>query len=1000
MNVHSTPSLRSIFESSPFAYAHHKIIIDSFGKPVDYEFLEVNEAFAKMTGLKAQEIVHRTVRSVLPGIEESKFDWIANYGRIALGGGSETFEQYSEKLGRWYLIQTFSSQKYFFTTIFTDITSEKEKSSELEGFFSVNLDLLCITTMDGTFLRLNKEWENLLGYPLSEIISKNFIEFIHPDDISSSLDAIQKISKSYPIYNFTNRYRCKNGEYKYIEWRTHPLNNKIYAAARDITDKIRSQQKLKESKEQYELAINGTQDGIWDWDLTTNRLFLSRRWKEMLGYQDDEIDNEYQSFFNLLHSEDHERVKNYLQQYLSGAIGRYNLKYRMKHKNGSLRWILARGEAIRDPNGIPVRMAGSHSDITNSLRQMERLRESERNFKSFFASITDLVFVTDKQGKILFTNYAVREKLFYTETELAEKDVLDLHPEMVRKEAKQIFAEMLAGQRQICPLPLADKNGKLLPVETRIWFGTWNGTESIFGISKDLSAEQEALQKFNKLFENHPSLMAVSQLPERIFTDVNETFLKTLEYNRDEILGKNSQDLNLFLNVETQKLVAKELAERGSIRNVELQVRTKSGKIVDGLFSGEIIESQGKKFFLTIMTDISGQKQAEKELITAREVALRASQAKSDFLSAMSHEIRTPMNAIIGMTDLALMTADEEKLHDYLVTVKESGQHLIHVINDVLDVAKIESGHIYLEKQPFSLRRVFSFLGKLYRHEIEKKGVEFHVHLDNRLPSIVVGDEHRMSQILMNLLSNAVKFTGRGAIELEARLAADHQPMTHQLEITVRDTGTGIPANRIEAIFAKFEQADMSTTRRYGGTGLGLAIARELARLMGGDIQVQSTQGERSGSTFSCRLVLAEHLPAQGDVSLRKNLSIPKHRNLRILLAEDNVINQMVALTVLKKFSHTVTLAEDGFSVLEKLKNDPVDLILMDIEMPGMDGIETTRKIRDLEAELNKAHIPIIAMTAHAITEIRDRAIQAGMQGYITKPIDITQLQGNCPLFR
>ncbi|MEI6532398.1 MAG: PAS domain S-box protein [Candidatus Roizmanbacteria bacterium] len=241
-------------------------------------------------------------------------------------------------------------------------------------------------------------------------------------------------------------------------------------------------------------------------------------------------------------------------------------------------------------------------------------KENEKNYRNFFESIDDIIIVGDKQGKIYYTNGATSRKLGYSQKELYTMQVLDLNPKDKQREAKQIFDEMFAGNRYSCPLPLERKDGTLLPSETRIWFGKWDGKECIFGIVKDIGEDQELLQKFSKIFENNPSLMAISSLPDRAFIDANKSFLTKLGYTKEEVIGKTSQELNLFVNIEEQKKIAEILKNIGYIHDVDLQVKTKSGEILDGLFFGEIIETQGKQYFLTVMVDQTDNKQVKEEM--------------------------------------------------------------------------------------------------------------------------------------------------------------------------------------------------------------------------------------------------------------------------------------------------------------------------------------------------------------------------------------------------
>ncbi|HPG57106.1 MAG TPA: PAS domain S-box protein, partial [Candidatus Wallbacteria bacterium] len=295
---------KNIIKNAPIGYAFFKLVLDERGAPCDFEFLEVNRAYEELTGLKAENIINKRITQVLPTINKGNLDWLSLYSEVAINGGKKEFERYSDIFGAWYKVQVYSYEKGFFTAIFIDITSEKKKTMELEGFFNVNLDLLCIADTEGNFIKLNREWESVLGYCVEDLQKRKFLDFIHPQDLPATLEAISKLSAQEQVLNFVNRYRCKDGSYKFIEWRSHPRGNLIYAAARDITDRKSTEAELRNIKEQYELAIAGTNDGIWDWDIRTNYLFLSKRWKEMLGYEDHELKNEFNTFISLVYEED------------------------------------------------------------------------------------------------------------------------------------------------------------------------------------------------------------------------------------------------------------------------------------------------------------------------------------------------------------------------------------------------------------------------------------------------------------------------------------------------------------------------------------------------------------------------------------------------------------------------------------------------------------------------------------------------------------------------
>ena len=424
-------SYKRLMNCSFFGYAYHRVILDDQGRPEDYEFLEVNAGFEKMTGLKAENILGRRVTEVLPGIQDSSFDWIGFYGRIALEQTEEEFEQYSEPLKRWYKVSAYSPKKHHFVTIIQDITSEKEYALQMERFFSVNLDLLCIADTAGNFIKVNAEWENVLGYTVQELEERTFLEFVHPDDIDSTLAAMADLDNQKCVLQFVNRYRCKDGSYRYIEWRSQPHGSLIYAAARDVSDRVQMEEELMSSREQFELAIRGSNDGIWDWDLRTNSLYLSPKWKEQLGYADHEIPNDFSSFESRLHPEDKPKVMETVHGYLQGQSAHYALEFRIRHKNGEYLWILARGEAVRDEQGIPIRMAGSHTDITERKRAEDEIRQANEQLEMTNAQKDKLFSIISHDLKSPMSGLISSTELLSSQVELlSQEDIRDIAAEL------------------------------------------------------------------------------------------------------------------------------------------------------------------------------------------------------------------------------------------------------------------------------------------------------------------------------------------------------------------------------------------------------------------------------------------------------------------------------------------------------------------------------------------------------------------------------------------
>ncbi len=389
-----------------------------------------------------------------------------------------------------------------------------------------------------------------------------------------------------------------------------------------------------------------------------------------------------------------------------------------------------------------------------------------------------------------------------------------------------------------------------------------------------------------------------------------------------------------------------------------------------------------------ITQDITHRKNVEEALAAAKAAAEAANQAKSQFLTNISHELRTPMNAILGMIDVALPKAVDPTVQDCLQTAKGSADLLLTLLNELLDSAKIESGKLELESAPFSLRRMLDQITRVLSMRASEKGLCFYCRLPDETPDAIMGDRTRLQQVLLNLAGNAIKFTERG--EVEIGLHALSHDGTVCLEFAVRDTGIGIPPSNIDRLFEPFSQADASMSRRFGGTGLGLSISKNLVEMMGGRIWAESEMGKGSTFHFTVRLPLAKELPSDFEAPVA--LPTAACRQLRVLLVEDNPANQKLATYILQDRGHVVEIAGDGQEALCLTDQNRYDVILMDVQMPGMNGLEATAAIRKREAEDQR--VPIIAMTAHAMKGDRDRCLSAGMNAYLSKPVDAQEMIG------
>ena len=444
------------------------------------------------------------------------------------------------------------------------------------------------------------------------------------------------------------------------------------------------------------------------------------------------------------------------------------------------------------------------------------------------------------------------------------------------------------------------------------------------------------------------------------------------------------------------------LDEKTTKYEIELRLRHKDGEWRWMLTRGDIIKDSDGKPSRWIGTNVDITERKKKELIIenykknlekAKEKAEHENEAKSIFLATMSHEIRTPMNGIIGMAEILQSTALAENQKSYLDTIDVSARNLLSIINDILDFSKIEAGHIELENIPFNLHTEMLNATKLLKTKAEAKGLQLMCSFDTGVPKLIKGDPTRLGQIVLNLLSNALKFTIDGGVYVNIELV--NKTETHYtLKFAVRDTGIGISERQQKLLFREFSQVDTSTTRKYGGTGLGLSISKKLSELMGGQIGIDSEIG--AGSIFWFTSVFEKSELTQDDLNIKlakTDKSEKKIGALKILLAEDNIINQKVALFTLEKYGHSVSVANNGQQAVELFKQSHFDLILMDFNMPIMDGIEATLIIRKMEEQEGRKKIKIVALTASAMASDKEKCIASGMNDYISKPFRQNELK-------
>jgi len=470
------------------------------------------------------------------------------------------------------------------------------------------------------------------------------------------------------------------------------------------------------------------------------------------------------------------------------------------------------------------------------------------------------------------------------------------------------------------------------------------------------------------------------------FVDVNPGYCNMLGYSRAEVMSMCIADFEEVAKMPQIRAQVQRIVQKGHER-FETRHRHRDGHWIDLEITVTAID---QRYLVAFLRDISVRKRSDAALREATRLAEGANRAKSEFLANMSHEIRTPMNGILGLTDLLLETRLEALQREHLTMVKDSAESLLVILNEILDLSKIEAGKLHIEHMPFPPAVAIAQAVQSTQARAQAKGLDLQFIRGTSLPDLAVGDPARLRQIVLNLCDNAIKFTPTGSITVTAT-ATEVANTQWELQVAVRDTGIGISKEKQGAIFEAFSQADTSTTRKYGGTGLGLTICARIAELMGGRIEVESEPGVGSCFQFTILLGRAKADAVSAIKAPLVSQNTPDAVALHVLLAEDHPINQRLAMTLLQKWGHSVVLAQNGLEAVTEFARQDFDLVLMDMQMPELGGLDATRQIRAAETEGKRT--PIIAMTANAMEADRLACYEAGMDDFIAKPFDANKLR-------
>ena len=764
---------------------------------------------------------------------------------------------------------------------------------------------------------------------------------------------------------------------------------------------------LRRSRDYAQSMILNMSEVIFRTDGTNHWAYLNPAWERVTGYTAAESLG--WETHRLVHPDDLPRLQPLLRAYRDGTMDRHTAQVRFLHRDGGVRHVEVSVSALRDADGRTYAATGSLRDVTERVLFETALRESERRFQTLADLAPVGIFRTDANGALTYANRAWTQLAGMTaQAALGHGWSRAIHPADVGRVERE-WQQAVAQQAQYRgEFRFRHADGAFIWVDTLAAVETDAAGAAVgfIGINLDVTERTCAVAA---LEESEAQLrLLASNATDAVFRLALDGTCLYASPSVAEVIGAPPRHL-----VGRSMLDRFHPEDEATVRNAYLDM---TRGIVDRMvisYRSQPVDRPGEWRWLEAnaglvrdaggapqevivsIRDVSTRKQLELELARARDAAEVAARAKSNFLADMSHEIRTPMNGVIGATELLLDSDLAPAQRAQAQVIADSGRAMMRLLNDILDLSKIDAGQMQIAAEPVDLRHALKGCVKLMAPLAAQKGLALDAQVAAAIPARVEGDGLRLRQIVLNLLGNAVKFTGEGSVTLLAGVL--HAEGRAWIEVEVRDTGIGIAPERQAAVFDHFVQSDARVARSYGGTGLGLSISAQLARMMGGTLTLRSTPGK--GSSFFLRVPLvplAEPAPAAAAPAVPA-AAAPADRALRVLLAEDHEINQMLATAMLERLGAEPTVAPDGAAAIAAVAaaeaaGAPFDLVLMDMQMPVLDGLEATRRLR---AEgRNAATLPIVALTANAYADDIDLCLAAGMQAHLAKPLRMDDLRG------
>ena len=864
---------------------------------------------------------------------------------------------------------------------------------------------------DGTITYMNEKWKSFTGVDHRDA---SWGRVLFEDDIPNVQAAWGASLATGDAFNVEYRLRRHDGEYRWVVARALPIKENGGQLSKwfgTLTD-IHENKKSEEAALRMASIVESSVDAIISKDLNGIVTSWNRAAEKMFGYSAQEMIG--QPVLKLF-PEDLAHEENHILSELRGGNTIEHFDTVRVTKSGRPLQVNLSISAILDADKKVVGISKIIRDVTELRRselELTQLRaqqamaevvmESEAKFKGAFEHSPIGVLLLNSEGQWHDVNQAFCKMLGYTKAELIKKELNDLLPapdrEMSAKARSDLFACNISSLSR--EKSYLHKDGHTIPVWLEGSIIRDNRGNPLYLMAQVIDMTERKLAegelketslRLKTLIDSSPAAILATD-DNLMVTLWNPACERIFGWTQSEAVGNYLPYVPIEKRSESSSIVTK---VHGSSTPLFFDIERvrKDGspiQIHSGIMS--LHDKLGRPSgLMAVVIDVTDRVQAESAHKDAKLVAEVATRTKSEFLANMSHEIRTPMNGVIGMSGLLLDTTLSSQQLSYVEAIKSSGESLLAIINDILDFSKVEAGKLSLEREDFNIRDSIRGLEEILSIAAHKKGVELHTHVAADVPQLIVGDSGRIRQIATNLVSNALKFTIKGSVKMKVTREVTSN-LRQKLRFEVVDSGIGIPLEAQKKLFTSFQQGESSTNRKFGGTGLGLAISKQLVGLMGGEIGFQSTLG--MGSTFWFTVDIGVDTAAkslEALVATPKNQPAPSalpHLSGRVLVAEDNQINQIIALKMLEKIGCRADVVANGSEVLKSLAQIPYDCILMDCQMPEMDGFAATIAIRELERTTGK-RIPIIAMTANAMTGDDTKCFDAGMDDYITKPIGI-----------